>query len=277
MPRVLNGRFEVGRFLAAGGMSVVHEGRDRALECAVVIKFLLPVLHDDDEAVARFRREPRVLAALGGVSDGFVRPLDAGAHQGLRYIVTERLDGETLFATLARRSLALDEAVLAVNDVARSLGAAHRLGVIHRDIKPENMFRVRRDGVQRYKVLDLGIAKQIDPREPLVKTASLGTPFYMAPESLASGPIDHRVDGWALAAVAYHALTGRPPFFADTLMNLIRMVCWSDELPPPVSSLVPDLPASLDAWFTSALSRDPEKRFSSMAELAGTFEAAAAG
>jgi len=110
MPKVLGSRFEVGRFLADGGMSCVFEGYDRALGGPVVIKFLLPSLHADADAIARFEQEPRVLARLARVSDGFVRPLAAGIHHGLRYLVTEKFEGQTLHAILARRTLSLDEA-----------------------------------------------------------------------------------------------------------------------------------------------------------------------
>jgi serine/threonine-protein kinase len=198
-------------------------------------------------------------------------------HQRLRYLVTERLVGETLHAVLVRRTLQLDETVAMVHEVARSLGAAHQLGVIHRDIKPENLFRVRRDGVRRFKILDLGIAKQIDPSAPLVKTACMGTPLYMAPESLADQPIDDRVDAWGLAAVAYHALTGRPPFPAEGLMEIMATVCWSNKRPSPVKSLVPDAPAALDGWLDRALARDPERRFASIEAMAAAFQAAASG
>jgi len=274
--RIIDRRFEVGRLLAEGGMSTVHEAHDRALDCAAVIKFLLPSLLEDADAIARFEREPRVLARLATASDGFVRALGAGVHHGRRYIVMERLEGETLQAMLDRRGpLPPAEVASILHAIARPIAAAHRLGVVHRDIKPDNLFLVTRDGELHIKVIDLGIAKQLDPAHACARTANLGTPLYMAPESMRDQPIGRDVDVWGLAAVGYQALTGRAPFSAETLLQLMQIVCWSDELPPPVATFVPGLSPAFDVFFARALTRDPARRYPSVEGLAAAFEEAA--
>src|SRR5262249_46851829 len=159
--------------------------------------------------------------------------------------------------------------LLLMTGVSRALSRAHKKGVIHRDLKPDNIFIARDEGVEIAKVLDFGIAKLLEPmalesqeRKSTETGTMLGTPCYMSPEQAGGRKeLDARSDLWSFAVITFECLTGRRPFDADALGELMMQIC-SEPVPKPSSFA--DVPAGLDAWFERATQRDPAARYPSI-------------
>ncbi len=245
---------------------------------SVVVKFVA----DDEldaEASARFSREAALLSSVR--SPHVVTLLDHGTYGSQPYIVMEHLEGEDLARRLERvGKLPLAAVHAIVRQLADALTAIHALGALHRDVKPGNIFLCKTDGEELVKLLDFGIAKRAsqDLGDASTKTGTLlGTPFYMSPEQLAGKKtLDVRSDLWAVGVVAFEALTGRRPFVADTLGELVLLV-HSMPAPPRLADVEPSLPAEIDAWFARACATAPADRFASASELAEAFGAAMRG
>src|SRR5436190_8495630 len=243
--------YEITGLLGKGGMGAVWAARHLRLPGKrVAIKVLLGGM-DDPQALARFRREAVVASRIGHA--GIVEVLDFNQlSDGTPYQVLEYLAGESLGARLRRRPLPVETALDSARQMGSALAAAHRAGVVHRDLKPENIFLCPTDAggvvAERVKVLDFGISKIRGSQT--VKTQDqvlIGTPQYMAPEQ-ASGQnaaIDERTDLFALAAIVYEMLAGRPAFSGDSVVAVIMNVVTGT--PAPLTSLVPGLPASVVA------------------------------
>ena len=251
-------------------MGAVWVGRHLALDVDVAVKFIKSEeLRDDLRARGRFEREARAAARIK--SAHVVQIFDCGiTDDGTPYLVMELLEGETLKRRLERSgALPPDEVAAIVTQVCRALGRAHALGIVHRDVKPENLFLVHAEQEPFVKLLDFGIAKQAEMPPDAAATQSgvlVGSPQYMSPEQLLRPKqADFRADLWALAVVAYQALSGRPPFVGDTVAGLIVAITQGKFT--RISTLKPELPAALDAWFDRALCLEPEARFDSAAEL----------
>jgi eukaryotic-like serine/threonine-protein kinase len=263
------------RVLGRGGMGSVWVAMHEALQTEVAVKFISPEIATNPEAVARFKREATAAAQLR--SPHVVQVFDHGVTaEGVPFIVMELLEGEDLATRIGRFGrLAVADVVSIVSQACKALGRAHARGIVHRDIKPENIFLVDTEGESFVKLLDFGIAKREDAGLGMTTTGTMvGTPYFMSPEQVMSArDVDLRCDLWSLAVVAYNALTGRVPFFAETLGGLCVVIHAGKFL--PVTSDHPDLPAALDAWFKRALARDPAARFASAKELAETFARAA--
>jgi eukaryotic-like serine/threonine-protein kinase len=263
-------RVRLERPLAAGAMGAVWVGRHLALDVDVAVKFIKSEeLRDDLRARGRFEREARAAARIK--SPHVVQIFDCGiTDDGTPYLVMELLEGETLKRRLERSgALPPDEVAAIVTQVCRALGRAHALGIVHRDVKPENLFLLHAEQEPFVKLLDFGIAKQAEMPPDAAATQSgvlVGSPQYMSPEQLLRPKqADFRADLWALAVVAYQALCGRPPFVGDTVAGLIVAITQGKFT--RISTLAPELPTALDAWFDRALCLEPEARFDSAAEL----------
>ncbi len=224
------GPYEIDHAIGAGGMGVVYRADDSRLHRKVAIKVLPQATGDN---FRRFEREARTIGALN--HPNLLTLHDVGTHDGVPYLVTELLDGESLRVRLSRGPLKLREAIAIAAEVARGLGAAHEAGVIHRDVKPDNIF-LTTEG--RIKVLDFGIAKLRpttlemeattgDPdigNDPTVTPTAdtglvIGTPGYMAPEQLDGGKIDERTDIFALGVVLYEMICGKRAFAAENAVE----------------------------------------------------------
>jgi serine/threonine-protein kinase len=236
------------------------------------IKVLLPELSVQPDLVQRFFNEARAATAIS--DPGIVQIFDYGHHtDGSAYIVMELLEGEPLDRRLAQlRALPVPDALRIVRQVASTLGAAHARGIVHRDIKPENIFLVHDPevaGGERAKVLDFGIAK-LGGGTAGVKTRTatmMGTPTYMSPEQCrGAGAVDQRSDVYALGCVLFVLLTGRPPFIADGVGELI--VKHITEPPPGPRSLRPELSPEVDRLVLRCLAKEPGDRLGSGTELA---------
>lgn len=273
-PEIVAGKYRIQRLIGRGGMGAVWEAEHVTLGTHVAIKFIDSAWADSSEARSRFDNEARAAARIR--SKHAIQIHDHGVTEdGRPYIVMEHLTGEPLDKRLDRLGrLTLNDTARIVGQVSRALTRAHERGIIHRDLKPENIFLVRGpdDDEDIAKVLDFGIAKfkASDPSRMSsgTKTGSvLGTPFYMAPEQArALKTIDHRADVWSLGVLTYRCVVGELPFDGESVADLLVKICTAP-VPLP-SSRLPGLPASFDVWFQRALEREPEKRFSSVAELA---------
>jgi eukaryotic-like serine/threonine-protein kinase len=270
------GDYEVIRMLACGGMGIVYLGRHRRLGRKVALK--LPRAHvlRDADLTRRFQSEAMAAVQIG--HPGVVDVLDYGiASDGAPYLVMELLEGGPLAARMTGAPMPVDFALRMGARVADTLSSAHAAGVIHRDLKPENVFlqrhRQRPDRVT-VKVLDFGFCKLEGGAglSPLTQQGLiLGTPSYMAPEQcLATAPVDHRCDIYALGCILYELVTGRLPF-SGTIEEVRLALRYRPVVAPRWHNR--DLPAELDDLIVRMLCKDPGGRPSSMLEVAHALEA----
>jgi serine/threonine-protein kinase len=267
---VVRGRFVIERELGRGGMGIVVLARDLALDRLVAIKVLPSVLARQPHLRERFLREARTAA---GLSHPNVVPIHAvEAHGDVVFFVMGFVDGETLARRVARGGpLPAREATRVLRDVTWALAYAHGRGVIHRDVKPDNILLDRASG--RALVTDFGIARVEDAPSSLTLDGHvMGTAQYMSPEQAAGEPLDGRSDLYALGAVGFVALTGRPPFVAPTVPALLAMQVMHDA--PPVASQRADVPPRLAAVIDRCLAKRPDDRFPSAEALAAALDEA---
>ena len=269
------GNYQIEAKLAEGGMGAVYRATHQLLGRAAAVKVLLPELSTNREIVNRFFNEAR--AATSVRHPGIVEIYDFGyLPSGIAFIVMELLEGEPLSRCLARAGR-LDEslALLYLRGMASPLAAAHAKGIVHRDLKPDNVFLVPDPdlpGGVRVKLLDFGIAKVAEAARGLTaatktRTGSImGTPTYMSPEQCrGSGEVDHRADLYGLGCIVYEMVTGQPPFVAEGPGDILAAHILTTPAPP--SSLAPGISANLDALTLCLLSKRPEDRMQSAAEL----------
>jgi len=260
--RVLADRYEVGALLGSGGSSHVYRARDRRLDRDVAAK-ILHLGHGEPQARERFLRE----ALLGGriSHPNAVKVLDAGEDGAGLYIIMELVEGEGLAARLARAGpLREEEAVAIAVQVLDVLDAAHRVDVVHRDVKPSNIL-LGEDG--RARLVDFGIAKPLqDLTAGLTRTGEiLGTAKYLSPEQARGDPPGPATDLYAVGAVLFEAVSGRPPFIADSPVALV--LAHRDETPPPLASVTDAVHPGVAAVIDQALAKDPSQRPSSAAAM----------
>jgi serine/threonine-protein kinase len=252
-------------------MGIVVAAHHLQLDEKVALKFLLPEVVQNQEAMGRFQREARAAAKIK--SEHVARVIDVGVlDSGSPYMVMEYLEGTDLARWLTERGpLPQEQAVGFLLEACEALAEAHVLGIIHRDLKPANLFLANRpSGQPCVKVLDFGISKLGGSLgdASLTKTSALmGSPYYMSPEQMASSKaVDARSDIWALGVVLYELLGGRPPFAGETLTALVAAVL--QRPPEPLRNARPDLPPGLLAVVDRCLAKDAGARYSNVAELA---------
>lgn len=262
------------RHLSEGGMGSLWVAKHKRLDIEVAVKFMAREIGTTEHLRDRFEREARSAARIQ--SPHVVQIFDHGEMKdGRPYIVMELLEGEDLGALLARKGrLSVRRTALLLSQVAKALTAAHdrKNPVYHRDIKPENIFLTRSGDDVFVKVLDFGIAKNIDARQPNLTATGwvMGTLEYMSPEQLLSPKTaDHRTDLWALGAVAYQMLTGSLPFSAETSAGLVVAITRGEFFAP--TAVRDDLPRALDDWFRIAMNPDVDERFQSAKDMMASF------
>jgi Tol biopolymer transport system component len=275
------GPYEIAAPLGAGGMGEVFRARDTRLARDVAVKVLPARLAEDREALARFEREAKAVAALS--HPNILSIFDFGSADGVAYAVTELLEGETLRERLKGGALATRKATEYAIQVAQGLAAAHEKGVIHRDLKPENLF-LTRDG--RVKILDFGLARQAaggpagsDSGSPTEAHQTepgtvLGTVGYMSPGQVRGQAVDHRSDIFSLGSVLLEVVTGVPAFRRETAAETMTAILREDpiEAPDPAGRTVRLAPA-LERTLRHCLEKAPEERFQSARDLAFDLEA----
>jgi hypothetical protein len=267
------GFYEIRRPLGAGGMGEVYCARDIRLGRDVAIKILPPGFTSDPERLARFEHEARMLAALNHPNIGAIYGLeDAG---GMRALVLEFVDGETLADRIARGPLAVKDAIAVALQIVDALDAAHERGIVHRDLKPSNI-ALTREGV--VKVLDFGLAKasadgsssELTNSSTLTaaRTADgtiLGTAAYMSPEQARGQAVDKRTDIWAFAAVLYEMLTGHVAFPGQTIPDILAGVL---EREPTWARLPATTPAAIQRLLARCLEKDAKRRMRDIGDAA---------
>ncbi|HEX4422728.1 MAG TPA: serine/threonine-protein kinase [Kofleriaceae bacterium] len=257
--QVLAQRYRVQRLLGKGGMGAVYLADDEVLGELVALKVISSAFAADEAAmISRFRRE--AAAARKVSSPSVIRIHDLGeARPGLLYLSMEYFAGRTLSEVIAQRGIVpLKDVQDFLIQIGTGLEAAHQAGVVHRDLKPSNVLVGERGMV---KLIDFGLATTAMGEGLTATGAILGTPHYMAPEQVRGKAVDARTDIYALGALAYHLVCGRPPFAGDNPIA-IGFAHISEPVVPP-RQLRRDLSPALDAAIVAALAKSPEDRPSS--------------
>jgi WD40 repeat protein/serine/threonine protein kinase len=270
--------------LGRGGMGVVYKARQASLDRLVALKMVLPGSHASPEELARFRREAEAVARLQ--HPNIVHIHEVGQAHGIPFFSLEYVAGGSLDRRVKGTPLPARQAAALVQAVARAMHSAHERGMVHRDLKPANILLapsnrpeglfVGADASQRFepKVADFGLAKRFEGEPGALSTgvqtqsgAVMGTPSYMAPEQAGGrkevGPL---ADVYALGAILYELLTGRPPFKAETPMETLLQVLREEPVPP--SRLQPKIARDLETVCLKSLEKMPKKRYASAAALA---------
>ena len=277
------GPYEITAKLGEGGMGEVFRARDSKLDREVAIKVLPQHLAADAEALARFEREAKAVAALS--HPNILAIFDFGRDGETAYAAMELLDGETLRERLTSGPLPVRKALEVAAQIAAGLAAAHARGIVHRDLKPDNLF-LTRDG--QLKILDFGLARQSElhgSKSQLLAAptqgpgtepgAVLGTVGYMSPEQVRGEPADNRSDLFALGVVLYEMLTGRRAFAhgsaVETMSAILR------EEPPEIESLGEKFSPALARLLQHCLEKRPDERFQSARDLAFDLRSLASG
>jgi serine/threonine-protein kinase len=276
-PVLIADRYEVGELLGRGGMADVYAGTDRRLDRPVAIKRLRPDMAARDDIRVRFESEARTAAMLS--HPNAVSVFDTGEHNGIPYIVMQRLPGETLGDRMAGGPIDPDWLRSVALEVLDALAAAHAAGIVHRDVKPGNIL-IGADG--RAMIADFGIAKSVQAGDlaagpvpdPTATGQWVGTPAYLAPERLTGGPATPQSDLYALGVVLYEALTGRKPFTGDSPFGTAQAIVGGDH--PPVSSIREGLDPALVVAVERAMAPDPAQRFATAADMAAALAPGAA-
>src|ERR1700731_1030847 len=274
LPGTRLGPYEILSGIGAGGMGEVYRARDTRLDRIVAIKVLPAHLADRSELRERFEREARTIASLN--HSHICTLFDIGQQDGIDYLVMEYLEGETLAQRLLKGSLPLEQALQYSIEISDALDKAHRKGVTHRDLKPGNIMLTKSGS----KLLDFGVAKlrqEIVPanvqlsqlptaNEPLTAQGTIvGTLQYMAPEQLEGKEVDARTDIFAFGAVVYEMATGKRAFEGKSQASVIAKILETD--PPPISSLQPMTPPTLDRVVKKCLAKEPDDRWHSAKDL----------
>ncbi len=271
--QTINDTYRVNRLLGQGGMGNVYEAADLRFNKRVALKAMHRELVRDKRAVALFRREAEVTSRLA--HPHIVQAFDFGVmHTGQLYLVMEFLQGEDLDKRLRRAGrLSSTIALRVIKQTAAALAATHAKGIIHRDIKPANIFLCDAPGEADYvKVIDFGVNKACRASELQTQPDPvLGTPHYMSPEQALGqvDTIDERTDQWALACIAWEALSGRTPFVAKTIQSLLLQVVYEA---PPALRLACGLAPRLERVLLRALCKRKEERFESVLAFAEALE-----
>ena len=264
------GPYEIVSQLGQGGMGIVFRARDTKLERDVAVKVLPRNLAEDPDALGRFEREAKAIAALS--HPNILAIHDFGREEGTVYAAMELLEGETLRQRLQDGALPPRKAVDIALEIAAGLAAAHEKGIVHRDLKPENVFLL---GSGQVKVLDFGLAR-MDPVAPEgsdVPTMSLstepgrvmGTVGYMAPEQVRGKSVDARADIFSFGAVLYEMLTGKRAFRGESPVETLNAILKED--PPSLFESTPNVSPVLERIVRRCLEKRPEERFRTAHDL----------
>src|SRR6476469_5082994 len=269
--------YRIESLIGIGGMGEVYLAQDERLGRKAALKLLPQSLTTDETQLDRFKNEARTASALN--HPNILTVYEIGAEGNMQFIATEFIEGVTLRTALASGRMSAHKALEIAVQVASALAAAHDAGVVHRDIKPENIM-LRPDGYT--KVLDFGIAKLTEQKrasnEPRVETTSLlqtrpglvlGTANYMSPEQARGQKVDASSDIWSLGVVLYEMVAGSPPFRGETPSDCIASILTKE--PPPLSGVLPGVPAELESILQKALRKNSDERYQTIKEMLADF------
>ncbi len=259
--------YEVEELIGQGGMGIVLKAFDPSLHRPVAIKVMAAAVAGSATARRRFTREAQAAASI--CHDHVITVHGVSEADGLPFLVMQYVAGESLQARVDRVGpLELEEVVRIGLQTAQGLAAAHAQGLIHRDIKPANL--LLENGLARVKITDFGLARMTDDVSLTQNGVVAGTPEYMAPEQARGEPVDHRSDLFSLGSVLYAMCAGAAPFRSANTVAILRKV--SDENPPPLHMVVPNLPLWIDQFIRLLMAKDPARRIQSSAEAATLLE-----
>ena len=270
------GGYRIEAVVGHGSMGTVYSALDIALERRVALKVLTPELARDERFRERFLRESKLAASL---EHPHIVPIHAaGEADGVLYLAMRYVDGRDLSGLLESLGrLDPERTVRLLEQIAGALDAAHARGLVHRDVKPANILLARNSSGDDYAYLcDFGLAKHASTVSSLTGSRSIvGTVEYLAPEQIAGGPVDGRVDVYALGCVLYECITGEPPFRRDN--DLAALLAHANEPVPKPSERRGELPEALDGVIARALAKDRDARFSTCGGLVEATRAALRG
>jgi eukaryotic-like serine/threonine-protein kinase len=261
--------YEITSHVGSGGMGDVYQATDLKLGRSVAIKFLPEVFSHDNDRVARFEREARVLASLNHPHIAAIYGLEESGDR--KFLVMEFIEGETLAQRIERGPIPIDESLEIAAQIVEALEAAHEKGIIHRDLKPANV-KITAEG--RVKLLDFGLAKAFEAevskanqsQSPTFSIAAtnagviLGTAAYMSPEQAKGRPVDKRADIWAFGVVFYEMLTGERLFKGDSISEILAGVIKEE-------SRLDNVPLKVRRLIKSCLEKDPRKRLRDIGDV----------
>ena len=256
---LIDGRYQLVRHMATGGMAVIYEAIDIRLDRKVAVKVMHPHLAQDEKFVERFIKEAKAAAALS--HPNIVAVQDQGWNQsGVQavFLVMEMIEGHTLREYLNERDhLPVLDGIKFLLPILSALAAAHKIGIVHRDIKPENIL-ISKEG--RIKIADFGLAKGplLGTTQTIESSVVLGSVSYLSPEQVSRGIADARSDVYSTGIMAFELFTGQKPFSADEPIQVAYMHV--NSAVPRTSSIQPDFPKALDDLILSATSSDPDLR-----------------
>ncbi len=261
------GSYDLLEEIGHGGMGVVHRARHRTLHRTVALKRLLLGRWTHPRFVERFRAEARAAAALR--HPAIVAIHEVGEDDGQPWFAMDYVPGPNLAEVLRDRPLPAREAATIVRQIAEGLQHAHSHGILHRDLKPANILL---DAEGRPRVADFGLAKDVSADLELTQSGHvLGSPHYMPPEQVSGRhKLGVGADVYSLGAILYHALTGRPPFQAETLERTLLQVLETDPARPQLVN--PSVPRDLETVCLKCLEKEPAKRYATAQELADELE-----
>jgi eukaryotic-like serine/threonine-protein kinase len=251
------GDYELLEEIAAGGMGIVYKARQRSLDRLVAIKTLLFGPQAKPEFIKRFHAEATAAASLQ--HPHIVAIHEVGVHEGQHFFVMDYVEGQTLAELVSQKPLPAERAARYVKSIAEAIHYAHERGLLHRDLKPSNVLI---DAQDQPRVTDFGLAKRFEGDSELTLSGQVvGSPGYLPPEQAEAkrGKVSRRSDVYGLGAILYHLLTGRPPFQAETLTDVLHQVLNSEPLAPRL--LNPSIPRDLETICLKCLEKEAARRY----------------
>ena len=259
--KVLDDRYQLVRKIGTGGMADVYLAKDLLLDRKVAVKILHSNFAEDNEFIARFRREAQSAGKLS--HPNIVGIYDVGCSEGYHYIVMEYVEGQTLKQYInTHPHIPIDTAVRIAIDIGNALAEAHSHGIIHCDIKPQNILLTANHKV---KVTDFGIARAVNSSTIMTRESILGSVHYLSPEQAAGDKLTAKTDIYSLGIVLYEMLTHHLPFDGDTAVS-IALKHMQDDVPRP-TRYNPAISPMLEECLLTALQRDPNRRYDTVQDF----------
>ncbi len=267
--------YRIEQRLGRGGMGILYLALEPGLERRVALKLITPEAASDDVFARRFAEESRIAAAIE--HPNVVPIYAAGEEEGVPWIAMRYVAGSDLGRRLAREGrLDPREAVALIAQIGNGLDAIHAAGLVHRDVKPANVLLSGEPRAEHAYITDFGVARNAATESGLTQTGRfVGTLDYVAPEQISGGPVDARVDVYALGCLLFKLLTGEVPFPREG--EAARLYAHLHDPPPAPSLYVPEVPMALDDVVIRAMSKQPDDRYLSAGDLGRAAQAALGG
>lgn len=262
---ILSNRYKLEEKIGVGGTAVVYKAKDTVLNRNVAVKVLKSELSDDDDFVAKFKREATSVASISDIN--IVNIYDVGTDEKINYIVMEYIDGKTLKEIIKQEKTIDTKRIITIAiQITKALDCAHRNSIIHRDIKPHNIM-VTKDGI--VKVTDFGIAKASNSVTITSTNKVVGSAHYLSPEQAQGKQVDCRTDIYSFGIVLYEMATGKVPHDADSPVSVALKHIQEPVVPP--KELNENIPAALNRLILKCLEKDPNNRYQNARQILNDF------